>query len=119
MAAHTKSHKQAVLQRKHSKEMVKKIEAGKQERKAERGIVIAAHLPPWTLTVVMLVCSGMMLVFALRDFWTTGKNIAGGWDEALLVRAVYREVYQLMVQNTLSTHCLCPTLAVHKEHGLV
>jgi hypothetical protein len=99
MAAHTKSHKQAVLQRKHSKEMVKKIEAGKQERKAEREIVIATHLPPWTLTVVMLVCSGMLLVFALRDFWTTGKNIAGGWDEALLVRAVCRQVYKPMVQK--------------------
>jgi hypothetical protein len=88
MAARTKSHKQAVLQSKHSKEFNKKLEAGKLEKKAERDIVIAEHLPPWILTVAILACSGILFVFALRDFWTTGKNIAGGWDESFLVRIV-------------------------------
>lgn len=83
----TSSHKQAVKRsRQHSKEMVVQIEAGsREERKAEKLAVIEEHLPPFLLTAVILVCSGAMLVWGLRDFWTTGKNIAGKWDEAMLV----------------------------------
>lgn len=88
MAARTKSHKQAVLKSsgsKHLKEIAAKMEAGKEEKKAEKQAAIEEHLPPLLLTFLILACSGAMLVLCLRDFWTTGKNIAGSWDEALLV----------------------------------
>lgn len=42
-------------------------------------------LPPIALVCTVLLCSGALLVFALRDFLTTGRNIGGTWDEAFLV----------------------------------
>ena len=43
-------------------------------------------LPPIGLQFSVLFCSGLLLVFGLRDFLTTGKNIAGVHDAAYLVR---------------------------------
>lgn len=84
MAARTKNSRQS-LKRGSKQEMVAKIEAGREERKAQVQAVIEDHLPPLLLVCCILACSGAMFIFCLRDFWTTGKNIAGSWDEALLV----------------------------------
>jgi hypothetical protein len=48
--------------------------------------VAEAHLPPLPLILAILACSGAVFVLAMRDFWTTGRNIAGPWDRAMLVR---------------------------------
>lgn len=45
-----------------------------------------AHLPPLGLVAATLLCSGFLLVLALRDFCTTGRNLLGNVDEAFLVR---------------------------------
>lgn len=50
--------------------------------------VAAAHLPPLPLVLLVLICSGSLLVFAIRDLLSTGRNIAGTWDEAMLVSEV-------------------------------
>jgi hypothetical protein len=73
-----------------SKELNAKIEAGKKLAAAEKQQVIEEHLPPLVLTFIILACSGFLLVFALRDFLSTGKNIAGKWDESMLVRSCCR-----------------------------
>lgn len=44
-----------------------------------------AHLPPLGLVGATLLCSGFLLVLALRDFCTTGRNLLGDIDEAFLV----------------------------------
>jgi hypothetical protein len=43
------------------------------------------HLPPLFLVAVVLMCSGPLFVLAMRDFFSTGKVIAGSWDKAILV----------------------------------
>jgi hypothetical protein len=48
-------------------------------------VVISDHLPPLPLCLIVLFCSLGLLIFALRDFLTTGRNIGGSWDEAMLV----------------------------------
>jgi hypothetical protein len=73
-----------------SKELNAKIEAGKKLAASEKQQVIEEHLPPLALTFIILACSGFLLVFALRDFLSTGKNIAGKWDESMLVRSCCR-----------------------------
>ncbi|GKY97549.1 hypothetical protein MPSEU_000713100 [Mayamaea pseudoterrestris] len=42
------------------------------------------HLPPLFLVGVVLMCSGALFVLAMRDFFSTGKVIAGAWDEAMM-----------------------------------
>ena len=59
-------------------EKVVKDEAARQE-------LILEHLPPLALVLIVLFCSGALLVFALRDLLATGRNIGGTWDEAMLV----------------------------------
>jgi len=49
------------------------------------------YLPPLPLVFVVLACSGTLFVLAFRDFWTTGRNVAGTWDEAYLVSASCRK----------------------------
>ena len=44
-----------------------------------------AHLPPLGLVGATLLCSGFLFVLALRDFFTTGRNLLGDIDEAFLV----------------------------------
>ncbi|GAX25876.1 hypothetical protein FisN_6Hh086 [Fistulifera solaris] len=48
-------------------------------------VIISDHLPPLPLCLIVLICSLGLLVFALRDFLTTGRNIGGSWDEAMLI----------------------------------
>jgi hypothetical protein len=48
--------------------------------------LILEHLPPLPLVLIVLFCSGALLVFSLRDFLTTGRNIGGRFDEAMMVR---------------------------------
>ena len=47
--------------------------------------MLADHLPPLMLVSVVLLCSGILWVFAVRDTFATGRNIAGTHDEAMLV----------------------------------
>lgn len=54
-------------------------------QKSELAAAAEKHLPPLFLVLVVLVCSGTMLVFAVRDFFTTGRVIAGEYDESFLV----------------------------------
>ena len=51
-----------------------------------------AHLPPLFLVGATLLCSGFLLVLALRDFCTTGRNLLGDIDEAFLVSNARRRV---------------------------
>jgi len=48
----------------------------------------APNMPPIGLVYAILFCSGALLMFALRDLLATGRNIAGPWDEAYLVRVM-------------------------------
>lgn len=47
--------------------------------------VAEEHLPPLPLIFAALLCSGAMFILAARDFLSTGRNIAGAWDDAFLV----------------------------------
>lgn len=60
----------------------------KDEIQRAKANLAAEHLPPLALTFIVLLCSGALLVLNLRDLLTTGKNIGGSWDEAMLVRFV-------------------------------
>ena len=44
-----------------------------------------AHLPPFSLVCIVILCSGFLFMLGLRDFMTTGRNILGDIDEAFLV----------------------------------
>jgi len=67
------------------------------KQQQEQLLLIDEHLPPFLLTCIVLTCSGFCFVFCLRDFWATGKNIGGAWDEAMLVSRV--------MQHTQCTRC--------------
>jgi hypothetical protein len=55
-------------------------------RQAKEKILLAEdHLPPLSLVFIVLFCSGVLLVLSLRDFASTGRNLLGQWDEAMLV----------------------------------
>jgi hypothetical protein len=45
------------------------------------------QLPPLFLQAVVIVCSGVWLVIALRDYATTGRSMFGRHDDAYLVRS--------------------------------
>lgn len=47
--------------------------------------MIADHLPPLPLVMVVMWCSSFLMVLAMRDFVSTGRNILGEWDEPFLV----------------------------------
>lgn len=48
-------------------------------------VITSDYLPPLPLVMTVLVCSGFLFVFGLRDVLSTGRNIGGAWDEAMLV----------------------------------
>ena len=50
--------------------------------------MLADHLPPIMLVMIVLACSGILWVFAVRDTFATGRNIAGSHDDAMLVSLV-------------------------------
>lgn len=54
--------------------------------KKEQYVIAEEHLPPLPLVFTILMCSGALLVLALRDVMATGRNIGGSWDEAMMVR---------------------------------
>jgi len=87
----------SVKRSKHAKDFQEKLAAGKEQAQVEQKALLEAHLPPFGLTVTVLLCSGFLLVFGLRDFLTTGKNVAGRWDDAMLVRAFVRSFVLLCV----------------------
>jgi hypothetical protein len=47
--------------------------------------LLAEHLPPIGLVFIIMVCSSCLWVFAFRDVFATGRNIAGPLDDAMLV----------------------------------
>lgn len=47
--------------------------------------LLAEHLPPIGLVIIIMVCSSILWVFAFRDVFATGRTIAGPLDEAMLV----------------------------------
>ena len=51
--------------------------------------MLADHLPPIMLVMIVLACSGILWVFAVRDTFATGRNIAGSHDDAMLVSLVF------------------------------
>jgi hypothetical protein len=60
--------------------------------------LIAEHLPPIGLVFTIMACSSILWVFAFRDVFATGRNIAGPLDEAMLVSICLRALsYQLAV----------------------
>ena len=63
---------------------------GTNNKKLGAASVAEAHLPPLPLILAIVACSGAVFVLAMRDFWTTGRNIAGPWDRAMLVRLTSR-----------------------------
>ena len=80
--------------------------------------LVAEHLPPLALVLVILLCSGALLVFSFRDFFTTGKNIAGSWDEAMLVSSLLKSTWDRTPNyNFPSNLFLLP--ALHQINRLV
>ena len=43
------------------------------------------HLAPLPLVMIVLLCSGALWVLSFRDVMATGRSIAGGMDDAILV----------------------------------
>lgn len=66
-------------------DLAAKRQAGSVEKKREQAELVAEQLPPLWLVSLILMCSGALMLFSLRDFLTTGKNIGGKMDEQLLV----------------------------------
>lgn len=84
MAAATK--KISSSQQRRSKELKQEHESKERDDLDHRKAFLAEeHLPPLFLVAVVLMCSGALFVLAMRDFVSTGKVIAGTWDEAMLV----------------------------------
>ncbi|KAL7580107.1 hypothetical protein ACA910_012868 [Epithemia clementina (nom. ined.)] len=65
----------------------KRLEPGKNTATAQQAETSTAdeHLPPIILLFTVLLCSGFILMFALRDYMMTGRNIFGTMDEAYLI----------------------------------
>jgi hypothetical protein len=73
-----------------------KEESNKNESKPSDMVqkeMIAEHLPPLALVFTVLACSGILWVFAFRDVFSTGRNIAGSLDEAMLVSQFKLRIY--------------------------
>ena len=72
-----------------SSEAVKKVIEKESPSSSSESVpkdVISEHLPPIGLVFTVLACSSILWVFAFRDVFATGRNIAGIYDEAMLVR---------------------------------
>ena len=76
----------------------------KEPEKTQKELV-EEHLPPLPLAFVILFCSGALLVLALRDFLTTGRNIGGAWDEAMMV-SLCSNFYLREQLLSITTNCL-------------
>lgn len=57
------------------------------------------HLPPLLLVLVLMACSGLLWVFALRDFLATGRVIAGSWDSAMQVCLINMNVFLFSIHS--------------------
>jgi hypothetical protein len=57
------------------------------------------HLPPLLLVLVVMACSGLLWVFALRDFLATGRVIAGSWDSAMQVCLINMNVFLFSIHS--------------------
>lgn len=81
------------------------------------------ELPPIYLQFGVLFLSGILFVFCLRDFLTTGKVIAGAPDAAYLVCSRYRAVCHKNQRDGNSINTLhfapCSLTEIYEKHGLV
>jgi hypothetical protein len=105
------AHRRKTQSLKSSKDVVdqKTAEEAKDFLKAaEKAPLALDHLPPLPLVFIVMACSGLLWVFALRDFLATGKNIAGAWDEAMLVsRDIGCTLNSMLHSIYLSSRCHC------------
>jgi hypothetical protein len=69
------------------------------------------HLPPLSLVLTVLFCSGFMLMFALRDFMSTGRNILGEADEDMMV--CFDSVFIVLFAAVASLSLLALVLLTH------
>mmetsp|Transcript_7806 Transcript_7806/g.8953 ORF Transcript_7806/g.8953 Transcript_7806/m.8953 type:complete len:391 (+) Transcript_7806:162-1334(+) len=69
---------------KKSKGSPKKNNDSNNARKKDNSALVLDHLPPLPLVFAVLLCSGSMWVFGLRDTFATGKNILGQIDHDYL-----------------------------------
>lgn len=92
MAARQRNTQQAVKSSSNGVDQRKKDKINKEKNEAKDTASSAQlaedHLPPLMLVFVVMACSGLLWVFALRDVLSTGRIIAGSWDEAMQVRSV-------------------------------
>jgi hypothetical protein len=83
MAAHRRKAEQSLKSSKNVVNQKKLVE--KESTKSMRNELAEEHLPPLLLVFVIIACSGLLWVFALRDFLATGRVIVGSWDYAMQV----------------------------------
>lgn len=85
----TSKHRSSKAMKKLEVEKLKAVDSGpivtKDEIMKAKEALIEEHLPPLSLSFIIVLCSGFLLMLSLRDFLTTGKTIYGSWDDKLLV----------------------------------
>jgi hypothetical protein len=95
-----------------------KIKSEDEVSSSTRNPLAVEHLPPIILSFLILVCSGTLCIFSLRDLLATGKNVGGSWDEALLVRQLIEEyAVNLFLKDCFNAYCLM--LAISEQNAML
>lgn len=84
--------------------MSSKTESLNKANTETRKEMIDDHLPPLSLVLTVLLCSGALSVLAMRDFAATGKNILGSIDEPMLVNALMMEFVMISSYTHYFSH---------------
>lgn len=71
---------------------------------SDKDALIEEHLPPMALVAAVMICSGPLFVFYMRDFLATGKVIAGRWDEDLMVSCSPKDIVLCNLYNSNIIH---------------
>ena len=105
MAARPRKTQQAVKRNNNDIDQRKTEEMSNEKNEATKAASTAQlaeeHLPPLLLVFVVLACSGLLWVFALRDILSTGRIIASSWDEAFQVYMIVCVVSHVMTCQVL------------------
>jgi hypothetical protein len=67
--------------------------------------LVAEHLPPLGLVTIVMACTGILWVFAMRDVFATGRIIAGHHDAAMQVGSIscwFRPFLSCVAMKTLT-----------------
>jgi hypothetical protein len=80
-----------VMSTRRSKKEVKALNNNTSHADARQKQAVQEDLPPLGSIFTVMICSGILLILAMRDFCATGKVIGGSWDEAMLVCTINRE----------------------------